>query len=59
MPSKRDAVRALAIAGIITLAVIFIMFTILSNYCCIDYFRPHVAIIEKATLTKIGDNRYE
>jgi len=59
MLSRRDAVRALAIAGIIILAVIFIMFIIISNYCCVDYFGPSKVIIEKATLTKIGDNKYD
>jgi len=56
MPSRRNAVFALAIAGIIILAVyIFIMSTI---YCfCVD-LAPEV-IIEKATLLKIREDLYD
>jgi len=58
MPSRRDVVRLLLIAGITILAVyIFIMFTIVNNYCCIDFSSK--VIIEKATLTKIGNNQYD
>jgi len=67
MPSRRDAVRALAIAGLILAMCVFAILIInfIIYICCInidyiDVFIPKArVIIEEATLTKVGDNKYD
>jgi len=54
MPSRRDAVRALAIAG--TLIVILIAIAVATFNSCYVISCDPMVVVEKATLVKISDN---